>query len=52
MYIDQCRNDWKGVQHYPAELLKKQKIDLVDAVSGATWSYIIFKASVEKALNK
>jgi uncharacterized protein with FMN-binding domain len=37
LYIQQSRNDWKGVQAY-------------DAVSGATWSYNIFKASVNNAL--
>jgi len=52
LYRDQCHKDWKGVQQYPAELIKKQNIDSVDAVSGATWSYNLFKASVEKALNK
>ena len=49
-YRQQCRNDWNGVIHYQKELLKKQDIDAVDAVSGATWSYNIFKASVKKAL--
>lgn len=49
-YIQQCRNDWKGVQSYPDSLLKYQDINKVDAISGATWSYNIFKASVQKAL--
>jgi major membrane immunogen (membrane-anchored lipoprotein) len=52
LYIDQCRNDWKGVQSYPDSLLNKQDIEKVDAVSGATWSYNIFKASVKEALKK
>ena len=52
LYQEQCHNDWKGVQLYPSVLLKKQNIDLVDAITGATWSYNIFKASVKKALNK
>ncbi len=52
VYRQQCRNDWKGVQFYPGELLKKQSIDSVDAVSGATWSYRIFKAAVMNALEK
>jgi major membrane immunogen (membrane-anchored lipoprotein) len=50
LYVQQCRNDWSGVQNYPAKLLKTQNIDKVDAVTGATWSYHIFKASVKKAL--
>jgi major membrane immunogen (membrane-anchored lipoprotein) len=50
MYIQQCRNDWKGVCSYPDSLLKYQDIDRVDAVSGATWSYNIFRASLLEAL--
>lgn len=49
-YIMQCRNDWKGVQSYPDSLLKHQDLDKIDAISGATWSYNLFKASVKKAL--
>jgi len=51
-YVKQSRNDWKGVQIYPKELAKKQDINKVDVVSGATWSYDIFKASVQDALKK
>ena len=50
VYIQQSRNDWKGVQVYPKSLTDKQDINKVDAVSGATWSYNIFKASVDEAL--
>ena len=49
-YIQQSRNDWKGVQSYPIKFYEKQDINKVDAVSGATWSYNIFKASVNEAL--
>jgi major membrane immunogen (membrane-anchored lipoprotein) len=49
-YIQQSRNDWKGVQTYPKMLSVKQNINKVDAISGATWSYNIFKASVNEAL--
>lgn len=51
-YIQQCLNDWKGIQTYPKLLLKSQDINKVDAVTGATWSHNIFKASVEEALAK
>jgi major membrane immunogen (membrane-anchored lipoprotein) len=51
-YINQCRNDWNGIQAYPKELIKKQKMEYVDAVSGATWSYNMFKSSTEIALSK
>jgi major membrane immunogen (membrane-anchored lipoprotein) len=52
LYIQQCKNDWNGVQTYPGKLLETQDIDKLDAVSGATWSYNIFKASVKDALDK
>lgn len=52
LYIQQCRNDWKGVQTYPKKLIEIQDISKVDATTGATWSYNIFKASVQNALNK
>ena len=49
-YIQQSRNDWKGVQTYPKKLSEAKNIDKVDAMSGATWSCNIFKASVKEAL--
>jgi major membrane immunogen (membrane-anchored lipoprotein) len=51
-YVRQCRNDWKGIQSYPDSLLKHQDLSKVDAISGATWSYNIFKASAKEALSK
>ncbi len=50
IYIQQTKNDSKGVQIYPKKLLRKQDINKIDAISGATWSYNIFKASVNNAL--
>jgi major membrane immunogen (membrane-anchored lipoprotein) len=50
-YIKQCRNDWKGIQSYPDSLIKFQDLSKVDAISGATWSYNIFKASSQEALS-
>ena len=52
LYIQQCRDDWKGVQNYPKKLLKIQNIEKVDVISGATWSYNIFKASLLEALKE
>ena len=49
-YIQQSRNDWKGVQTYPKKLSEKQDINKIDAISGATWSFNIFRASVNEAL--
>ena len=49
-YIQQSRNDWKGVQIYPKRLEGKPDTDKIDAISGATWSYNIFRATVKEAL--
>ncbi len=51
-YQKQCVEDWKGVLNYPAQLLKKQNITSVDAVTGATWSYNLFVSSAAVALKK
>lgn len=50
VYMEQCRNDWKGIQDYPKELVAKQSMDSVDVVSGATWSFNILKAAIQEAL--
>jgi uncharacterized protein with FMN-binding domain len=50
VFVEQSRNDWKGVQAYPKRLTGSIDLKRVDAMSGATWSYNIFKASVEDAL--
>jgi major membrane immunogen (membrane-anchored lipoprotein) len=49
-YINQCRNDWKGVQTYPVKLIENQSLEKVDAISGATWSYNFFKYATQEAL--
>jgi major membrane immunogen (membrane-anchored lipoprotein) len=51
-YINQCRNDWNGVKNYPAKLILTQNLNRVDAVSGATWSYNMFKCSAQIALKE
>ena len=51
-YIDQCRNDFKGMKAYPEKLVKYQELKNVDAISGATWSYNLFRYSVYEALKK
>jgi major membrane immunogen (membrane-anchored lipoprotein) len=50
-YVQQCRNDLRGVKSYPDSLIKYQETGKVDAMSGATWSYNIFRASTEQALS-
>jgi major membrane immunogen (membrane-anchored lipoprotein) len=52
LYIQQCRNDWKAMHSYPDSLLKYQDLDKVDAISGATWSYNIFRACALEALEQ
>lgn len=52
IYMDQCKHDWQGVLTYPKKLLATQDLERVDAVTGATWSYNIFKDSVALALEK
>lgn len=51
-YIDQCRNDLRGVKVYPEIFKKVQTIEKVDAISGATWSYNFFKEAMLVALKK
>jgi major membrane immunogen (membrane-anchored lipoprotein) len=50
VYILQSRNDWHGVQTYPKNLSERQDTNKLDAISGATWSYNIFRAAVNEAL--
>ena len=52
LYQKQCIEDWKGVLFYPVQLLKKQDIRSVDAVTGATWSHNLFVSSATIALSK
>ncbi len=52
VFLDLCRNEVKGQKAYSAKLLEKQGLSGVDAVSGATWSHELFRASVKAALAK
>jgi major membrane immunogen (membrane-anchored lipoprotein) len=49
-YIQQCRSDWQGAQTYPGLFNQVHDINKVDAITGATWSYNLFKASLQVAL--
>ncbi|HEX2976620.1 MAG TPA: FMN-binding protein [Bacteroidales bacterium] len=51
-YIQQTKNDWNGVQTYPKRFLESQDTNKIDVVSGATWSYNIFRAALGEALKK
>lgn len=50
LYLQQCKNDSRGVKKYTKKLNKTKDPDRVDVVSGATWSYNIFHATVLKAM--
>ena len=52
VYREQCKADWKGVLYYPVQLLKKQDLNSVDALTGATWSHNLFVSSSTIALKK
>jgi major membrane immunogen (membrane-anchored lipoprotein) len=56
VYVDQCRNEIKGIKVYTEAFFKNKKIEKVDAITGATWSYNIFRdalnVTLEKARNK
>jgi major membrane immunogen (membrane-anchored lipoprotein) len=49
-YVKQCRNDWKGVKSYIRKFNKTKKLEQVDAITGATWSYNIFRDAIKVAL--
>jgi len=49
-YMQQCVNEEHGIEAYPQLLMESQNFDNVDAITGATWSYNIFMASAELAL--
>jgi major membrane immunogen (membrane-anchored lipoprotein) len=50
LYRQQCRNDWQGVLNYPKQLVEKQRLSKVDCITGATWSYNMFKAAATEAM--
>jgi len=52
MYVDQCRNEVKGIKVYTEAFLKTRNVDQVDAITGATWSYNIFRDALKAALEK
>jgi major membrane immunogen (membrane-anchored lipoprotein) len=50
LYMQQCASNGHGILEYPKLLMQMQNLDKVDAISGATWSYLIFKATAKEAL--
>jgi major membrane immunogen (membrane-anchored lipoprotein) len=51
-YMQQCRNDLKGIEAYAEKYMKTSDPKQVDAITGATWSYNIFRAALKVALDK
>jgi major membrane immunogen (membrane-anchored lipoprotein) len=52
LYLQQCRNDLKGINSYFEKYMKTSNLEQVDAITGATWSYNIFKDAIKVALEK
>ncbi len=52
LYIQQCRDNWKGMQTFVPALLETQDPDEVDAVSGATWAYDKFEEAAKALLEQ
>lgn len=51
-YIQQCRDNWKGLKEFVPELLDKQDPKGVDAISGATWAYNKFEEAAKSLLEQ
>jgi major membrane immunogen (membrane-anchored lipoprotein) len=51
-YQEQTENELKGIEKYEGELVEKQAVDEVDAISGATWSYELFQETLKDTLEQ
>jgi major membrane immunogen (membrane-anchored lipoprotein) len=49
-YIQQCRDNMKGMAAYGPRLIETQNVDSVDVITGATWCHIKFKQVVKITL--
>ncbi|MDP4238513.1 MAG: FMN-binding protein [Bacteroidota bacterium] len=52
VYAEQCRNEVKGIKAYTKAFIKNKSLEPVDAITGATWSYNLFKEALNDALGK
>lgn len=50
VYIQQCRDDRRGMALYAERLIETQELDSVDCVTHATWTWNKFKTVTGKAL--
>jgi len=51
-YVQQCRNEVKALKTYTEKYMKTSNLEQVDAITGATWSYNIFRDALKTALEK
>ena len=51
-YVQQCRNEVKALKTYTEKYMKTSNMEQVDAITGATWSYNIFRDALKTALEK
>jgi uncharacterized protein with FMN-binding domain len=51
-YMQQCVNEDHAIKIYPMQLMQTQRLQGIDCITGATWSYNIFIASTNEALKK
>ncbi len=50
LYIQQCRDNMKGMTAYGPQLIETQNVDSVDCITGATWCFNKFRQVVKIAL--
>jgi major membrane immunogen (membrane-anchored lipoprotein) len=50
VYIQQCRDNMKGMKAYGPNLIRTQSIDSVETITGATWCYHKFQEVVKITL--
>jgi major membrane immunogen (membrane-anchored lipoprotein) len=50
LYVQQCRDNMKGMKAYGPDLIRTQCIDSVDVITGATWCYHKFRDVVKITL--
>jgi len=51
-YQEQTKNELAGIIKYNSGLISKQDVNKVDVISGATWSYNIYKEVLANTLKK
>jgi major membrane immunogen (membrane-anchored lipoprotein) len=51
-YVKQAKEDWSGSRNYAVKLLETQDVNKVDAVTGATWSFVEFEEVINLALDQ